>query len=162
MSDWVYDVATQTIAGGISGLVVGGVLLLSQRRMERRMERDRRLVDSQRELVGAALQMQQLVSWTFVGTGSPERVATGWEQSHRARAEWMAIEAARELPEEVVKASCEARDALELDLLAIMAMSPAGGGEASPEDRMRWLSVGKRRPFELLEALIAVCKRSPP
>lgn len=161
MSDWKYDVATQSIAGGISGIVVGVALLFSQFRFERRMERERRRIDSAYELLGAALKMHQLVAWTFAGTGSQERVGTGWNQAHEARAEWLAVEAVRDFPEEVVKASQGARDALEQDLLAIMAMSPAGGkGEPTTEERERWLSIGKRQPFELLRPLIAVCKRA--
>jgi hypothetical protein len=161
MSDWKYDVATQSIAGGIAGIVVGVVLLVSQFRFERRMERERRRVESAYELLGAALKMHQLVGWAFAGTGSQERVATGWTQAHQARAEWLAVEAVRDFPKEVMKASQDARDALERDLLAIMAMSPAGGGgEASTEDRERWLSIGKRQPFALLEPLITACKRT--
>ncbi len=37
MTKWVYDIGTQAIAGLFSGAVVGGVLLYSQFRMERRM-----------------------------------------------------------------------------------------------------------------------------
>lgn len=160
MSDWKYDVATQSIAGVISALVVGIGLLFSQFRFERRMEQERRRVESAYQLLGAALKMNQLVGWTFSGTGSPERVTTGWSQAHQARAEWLAVEAIRDFPDEVLKASQEARDALERDLLAIMAMSPAGSGEASQEDRDRWLAFGKRQAFEVLQPLISACKRS--
>ncbi|BDG05739.1 hypothetical protein [Anaeromyxobacter oryzae] len=90
-------------------------------------------------------------------------MAIGWTQAHQARAEWLAVEAVRDFPNEVMKASQEARDALERDLLAIMAMSPAGGGgEASIAERERWLAIGKREPFEVLEPLIAECKRTAP
>lgn len=161
MSDWKYDVATQSIAGGISGVVVGVALLVSQFRFEKRMERERRRVDSAYELLGAALKMHQSVGWAFAGTGDQERVATGWRQAHEARLEWMAVEAVRDFPEEVLGASQEARDALERDLLATMAMSPAGGsGAPTTEERERWLLIGKRRPFEVLEPLIAACKRT--
>jgi len=138
VSDWTYDVATQSIAGGISSVVVGIALLLSQFRFEKRMERERRRVDSAYELVGAALKMHHLVGWAFAGTGNQERVATGWTQAHEARLEWLAVEAVRDFPKEVLEASQVARDALERDLLAIIAMSPVGGkGEPSAEDRER-------------------------
>lgn len=160
MCKWAYDIATQAIAGTISAAVVGAVLLRTQSRMEKKRDRERRLLDSQRELLGAAIQMHQVVSRTFAATGSGERVAAGWSEAHRAGADWAAIEAARDFPEDVLKVSRAARETLLQDLLAIMAMSPAGGGgEASAEDLARWPSIGKRRPFEALEALIAACKQ---
>lgn len=162
MSDWVYDVGTQTIAGGISGLVVGVALLYSQHRMERRLERERRLLDDQRELLGAAIQMHQIVGTAFAGTGSSERVASAWNEAGRAAADWAAIAAARDYSDEVLRASRAARQELNTDLLAIMAMSPAGGGgEPSQDERARWLAIGKRRHLEVLEPLIAACKRMP-
>ncbi len=163
MCNWLYDVATQAIAGVFSGALVGGVLLYSQHRMEKRLDEERRQLESRRELLSAALQMYQVISRTFAGTGSAERVAAGWEQAHRAGADWAAIEAIREFPDDTVRASRAARDTMYQDLLAIMAMSPAGGGhEPSEEQRARWLAMGNRRPFEPLEALIEACKRKAP
>ncbi len=163
MNGWVYDVATQSIAGVISGTVVGVVLLYSQHRMEKRLEHERRLLDSQRELLGAAIQMHQVVARTFASTGSAERVAAGWNEAGRAAADWAAIEAARNFSEDVVKESRSVREELNRDLLAVVARSPISGGvEATDEDRARWLAIGRRRPFELLEPLIAVCRRSSP
>ncbi len=162
MTEWVYDIGTQGIAGLVSGTVVGSVLLYSQFRMERRLERERRLVEDQRELLGAAIQMHQVIGRTFAGTGSAERVAAGWNEAGRAGADWAAIEAARDFSADVLKASRAARDELNFDLLGIMAMSPAGGGgEPSQEERARWLAIGKRRHLEVLEPLIAACKRMP-
>ena len=155
VSNWLYDIATQTIAG----FVVGGILLYSQHRMEKRLEQERRVLESQRELLGAALRMHQLVSWTFAGTGDGGRVASGWEQVNRAGADWTAIEAVREFPDDVLTVSRSTRDELNQDLLAIMAKSPLSGGETPERERRRWLDISERRPFELLEPLIAACKR---
>jgi hypothetical protein len=163
MGNWGYDIATQAIAGVISAAVVGAVLLRAQGRIEKKLDRERRLLDSQRELLGAAIQMHQVVARTFAVTGSGDRVASGWSEAHRAAADWGAIEATRDFSEDVLKVSRTARETLEQDLLAIMAMSPAHAtGEASADERARWLSIGKRRPFEVLEALIAVCKQERP
>jgi hypothetical protein len=160
MSDctWIYDVATQSIAGAISGGVVGWILLRSQHRMEKRMEEARRRIDSQYELLGAALRMYQIVSQTFARTGDRNFVAGGWEQGHRARAEWAAVEAVRHFTDDVLNASRTAREELELDLHAILAMSPAGDGEPGKENRVRWSAIGKRQGFEPLQALIAACR----
>lgn len=163
MTKWLLDLGTQAVAGLFSGAVVGGVLLYSQFRMERRLDRERRLQDAQRDLLSAAIRMHQVVGRTFVSTGSAERVGVGWNEAGQARAEWAAVEATWNYPKEVLDASRAAREALSEDLLAVMAMSPAGGvGEPSDKDRERWLAIGKReRPLELLEPLIAACQRMP-
>jgi hypothetical protein len=130
--------------------------------MERRLERERRLLDDQRELLGAAIQMHQVVGRAFAGTGSPERVASAWNDAGRAAADWAAIEAARDFCDEVLRASRAARKELNSDLLAIVARSPLGEGvEPSEADRARWLAIGKRGPLEVLGPLIAACKRVP-
>lgn len=70
--------------------------------------------------------MHQIVGRTLAGTGSAERVASGWNEAGRAAADWAAVEAAREFSAEVLKASRAAREELNADLLAIMARSPLG------------------------------------
>jgi hypothetical protein len=162
VTEWVYDIGTQAIAGLVSGAVVGTVLLYSQFRMERRLERERRVLDDQRELLGAAINMHQVVGRALAGTGSAERVGAGCNEAGRAGADWAAIEAVRDFSDEVLKASRAAREELNSDLLAIVARSPLGGGvEPSEADRARWLAIGKRGPLEVLGPLIAACKRMP-
>jgi len=154
-----HDIGTQAIAGVISGVVVGVVLLYSQHRIEKWQERERVQREARRELLAAAIKMRQLVSWTFVGTGSKERVADGWNQVQRAAADWAAIEEARDFSDDLLKVSRKAREELSQDLLAIVAKSPLSTGEdESPENRDRWLAIGNRRRLEPLEPLIALCK----